>query len=71
MEQKLKDKTQVIKDFIITENKISMMIKQRKNWTVSGVNEIQIYWCKRLMAVWGPMCNVLLKWQLDNDCSPE
>ena len=44
--QKIKQKVENVREFIVRKNDISRVIKKRKNWTAPGIDDIENFWWK-------------------------
>ena len=44
--QKIKQKVENVREFIVRKNDIARVIKKRKNWTAPGIDGIGNFWWK-------------------------
>ena len=71
MGRELYEKVENVKDFVVTSEILSKVIKKRKNWTAPGADGIQNYWWKKFHKVWPCLVKALRKITEDPNSTPE
>ena len=68
---KLKRMVVEVKEFDVTEEKLTEVIKKRKNWSSPGIDGIQNYWWKRFKTAQQALCRALRKLKEDHSLIPD
>ena len=59
VEKKIRAKVTNVKEFIVAESDIAMVIKKRKNWTAPGIDGIENFWWKIFKSCWIPLSRIM------------
>ena len=60
--ERLKEKVNDVREFIVDEEKLFRIVKKRKSWTASDLNGIQNYWWKKMKGTWKTVVTCLRGW---------
>ena len=50
IKERLREKIKEVKEFVVTEEELSKIVKKRKNWSAPGIDGVQNYWWKRFTS---------------------
>lgn len=70
VEQKLKEKVQDVKEFVVTREDLAKVVKRRKNWSAPGIDGIQNFWWKRFKEAWDALRRAMVRWKQEVDRIP-
>ena len=68
---KLKGMSIEVKEFDVTEEKLTEIIKKRKNWSSPGIDGIQNYWWKKFKPAQQALCRALRRIKENHSLIPD
>ena len=71
VEKKIRAKVTNVKEFIVAESDIAIIIKQRKNWTAPGIDGIENFWWKIFKSCWRPLSRIMNCWVKEKESIPK
>ena len=59
VKQKIKQKMENVREFIVSKDNIARVMKKRKNWTAPEIDDLENFWWKIFKVCWRPLSKVI------------